>query len=277
MSHIISENPTATPVRLCPGSVRAKLNRWLFDLHHPTGRNVNLCVIFVVVAGVIISMLTTIPEVRAEWGRIIWWTEIGITIGFGVEYLLRLYAAQRRREYAFGFFGLVDLFTVLPLLFTGDPALALRLLRILRLLKLARYLGTLWLFLASLRDVVEIIVVAVSAIGLVVLMAGNVIYILEPQTVGNAFGGVWWSLVTMTTVGYGDIVPQTIPGQLLAALLMIMGIGLFAMITAIVSFKLVSTMKSPERCVRCDRRIESAYSFCPYCGVPQRTPSGDGE
>ncbi len=278
MSDTISDNATAAlaQARHRCEHVRTKLNRWLFDLKNPTGRNVNLCIISLVVVGVFVSMLTTIPGVRLKWGRTIWLMEVGITMVFAVEYLLRLYAAQRRKEYAFGFFGLVDLFTVLPLLFTGDPALAVRLLRILRLLKLARYLGTLWLFFASLRDVVEILVVAVAAIGLVVLMAGNIVYFLEPQTVSNAFEGMWWSLVTMTTVGYGDIVPQTIFGQLLAALLMIMGIALFAMITAIVSYKLATTMKCPNHCPHCDRRVEAAFSYCPYCGAPQEASLRNG-
>jgi len=222
-------------------------------------------------------MSATVPSVRSTWGREIWLVEVGITVGFAIEYLLRLYAAERRREYAFGFFGLVDLFTVLPLLFVGDPALALRLLRILRLLKLARYLTSLWLFIATMRDVIEIVVVAISSIGLVALLAGNLIFLLEPGTVSNAFEGVWWSLVTMTTVGYGDIVPQTTAGKLLAALLMIIGIAMFAMITGVVTFKLASTMKKTKQCARCYREIEAGFSFCPYCGGPQPDDSGDGE
>ncbi len=253
------------------GGPRGRLNRLLFDLEDPVGRNLNLCIILVVVGGVIVSMMATVPEIHRQWGRVIWVAEVSITIVFAVEYLLRLYAARRRREYALGFFGLVDLFTVLPLLLTGDPALALRLLRIVRLLKLARYLSTLWLFISSMRDVVEIVLVVVASIGVVVLMAGNVIYLLEPETVANAFEGVWWSLVTMTTVGYGDIVPQTTPGKLLAALLMIMGISMFAMITGVVSYKIASTMKNRMQCAHCDKAIEARFGYCPHCGVFQQT------
>lgn len=252
------------------GTLRARLNRLLFDLKNPAGRNVNLFIIMVVIGGVLLSMLATVPEVHHRWGRWIWIAEVSITAAFTVEYLLRLYAAERRREYAFGFFGLVDLFTILPLLLTGDPALALRLLRIVRLLKLARYLSTLWLFIASMRDVVEIVVVTVASIGVVVLMAGNVIYLFEPETVSNAFGGVWWSLVTMTTVGYGDIVPQTTAGKLLAALLMIMGIAMFAMITGVVSYKIGSTMKNRKQCAPCGRSIEVRFEYCPHCGARQQ-------
>ncbi len=253
------------------GALRARLNRLLFDLKNPVGRNVNLFIIFVVIGGVLLSMLATVPEIHHRWGRMIWIAEVSITGAFAVEYLLRLYAAQRRREYAFGFFGLVDLFTVLPLLLTGDPALALRLLRIVRLLKLARYLSTLWLFIASMRDVVEIVLVAVASIGVAVLMAGNVIYLLEPETVANAFGGVWWSLVTMTTVGYGDIVPHTTAGKLLAALLMIMGIAMFAMITGVVSYKIASTMTNRTQCTLCGRSIEVRFAYCPHCGARQQS------
>ncbi len=251
-------------------TARGRLNRLLFDLKNPAGRNVNLFIILVVIGGVLLSMLATVPGIQHQWGRAIWIAEVSITAAFTVEYLLRLYAAKRRREYALGFFGLVDLFTVLPLLLTGDPALALRLLRIVRLLKLARYLGTLWLFVASMRDVLEIILVAVASIAVAVLMAGNLIYLLEPGTVSNAFGGVWWSLVTMTTVGYGDIVPQTTAGRLLAALLMIMGIAMFAMITGVVSYKISSTMRSRRPCGSCHRSIEAGFTYCPNCGALQR-------
>ncbi|MDH3279556.1 MAG: ion transporter [Gammaproteobacteria bacterium] len=263
----------ATPTS---STVRVKLNRLLFDLRHPAGRNLNLFIIFVVICGVVISMLATVPGVSALSGQTIWLIEVGITMGFAVEYLLRLYAAERRREYAFGFFGLVDLFTVLPLLFVGDPALALRLLRILRLFKLARYLNSLWLFIASMRDVIEIVVVAISSIGLVILLAGNIIFLLEPATVSNAFEGVWWSLVTMTTVGYGDIVPQTIAGKLLAALLMIMGIAMFAMITGVVTFKLANAITTAKHCARCDHEIQAGFSYCPYCGRPQPVGPNNG-
>lgn len=267
----VSDNPRASAPRRKPCSkpMRATLNRLLFDLKDPGGRNVNVLIILVVIGGVLVSMLATLPEVNARWSREIWLIELGITAAFAVEYACRLYAARRRFEYAFGFFGLVDLGTLLPLLLFGDPALAVRLLRILRLLKLARYLSTLWLFIRSMRDVIEIVVVAMSSIGLVVLLAGNVIFLLEPDTVSNAFEGVWWSLVTMTTVGYGDIVPQTTAGKLLAASLMIMGIALFAMITGVVTFKLTSTINAGQPCEECNGDLDAGFAYCPHCGTPR--------
>jgi len=184
------------------------------------------------------------------------------------EYLLRIAVAQRPLRYALSFYGVVDLLTWLPLLL-GQGSAALRLLRIVRLLKLLRYMGALRLFLASMRDAAELVLVVVGAISGIAIIAGNLIHLIEPDTFSNAFVGAWWALVTMTTVGYGDLVPHSESGMVIAALLMMTGIVMFAMLTGTISVKIASLIHQDAKCPACAARIRASHRFCPHCGDPQ--------
>lgn len=145
----------------------------------------------------------------------------------------------------------MDLLSWLPLLLIGDASVSIRLLRVLRLLKLMRYLRAMGLFLASLRDVLDLVLIVVAAIVVIAVIAGNLMHLIEPQTFANAFIGSWWGVVTMTTVGYGDLVPVTALGKTAAAALMILGITLFALLTATISAKVNQALGQRERCDAC--------------------------
>jgi len=108
-----------------------------------------------------------------------------------------------------------------------------------------------------------------GTIGLISVLVGNSIFILEPQTFANAFEGTWWSLVTMSTVGYGDFVPQTALGKTLAAALIMSGICMFAMITAVISVKVGRLVSHMNRCMSCNRGLPPDYTYCPHCAAPQ--------
>jgi len=107
-----------------------------------------------------------------------------------------------------------------------------------------------------------------GTIGLISVLIGNMIYILEPQTYSNAFEGTWWSLVIMSTVGYGDFVPQSGVGKLLATILIMSGICMFAMVTAVVSVKVGRMINSTVRCVSCKHGISPDFLYCPHCATP---------
>lgn len=222
--------------------LRARLNRWLFDLSSPAGRRTNAALMIVIIVSVIIGMLGTITHLAEQWKAWFYTVEVGVICLFMIEYITRLLTARRPLSYALSFYGLVDLATLLPLLILGDANTAIRLLRVFRLLKLIRYLRALQLFIASLRDVFEIVAVVISAISIIVLVAGNLIYLLEPENITNAFEGCWWSLVTMTTVGYGDIVPHSAAGRILASVLIMVGISIFAMLTGVISVKISQSL-----------------------------------
>ena len=121
-----------------------------------------------------------------------------------------------------------------------------------------------------------------GTIALISITMGNLVYILEPDTFKNAFEGTWWSLVTMSTVGYGDFVPQTPLGRIIAAGLIMSGICMFAMVTAVVSVRVGRMVHNAVRCERCNHGISPDYDFCPHCALPQQaqeeplTPEEDG-
>jgi len=246
---------------------RKRMNTWLFDLNSPVGKRLNLMIMVIIVCGALVSMLETLQDVTDRWESVIQILSVVVTILFSVEYLLRIYAAKSPLRYVFSFYGVIDLLAVLPAILMGDFNTAIRLLRVLRLLKLIRYLKALELFIASLQDVFEIMLVSIIAIIIIVLLGGNLIFYLEPNNISNAFEGAWWALVTMTTVGYGDIVPHTPAGQLVAAFLMISGLGMFAMLTGTISVKIAYILSHKTRCPSCARPLDEKSIYCNFCGV----------
>lgn len=252
-----------------PAAFRSLLNTALFDLRSPLGRLTNIIGMGVIVFSVLLAMVATLDVFSARTKRVIELIELTVTVLFAFEYFLRVWAAKYSWRYIFSFYGLVDLMTWLPLLLLGDANLAIRLLRILRLLKLLRYLRALELFLRSLSDVLDVLLVLVIAIVITVLISGNLVYFLEPNTFDNAFSGAWWALVTMTTVGYGDMVPVTVAGKVVAALLMVIGISMFALLTGTISVKVAHLLTRDRDCQNCNRAINSDYQYCPRCGAEQ--------
>ncbi len=248
-------------------SFRSRLNTWLFDLNNPVGKALNLTIMVFILCGVFVSMLETLHEGTSAWGSAIHMVGVAATILFGVEYLLRLYAAKSSLRYAFSFYGIVDLLAVLPALLLGDFNISIRLLRVLRLLKLIRYLKALEMFVKSLQGVFEIMLVSMIAISIIALLGGNLMYYLEPSSVQNAFGGVWWALVTMTTVGYGDIVPQTPAGKIDAIFIMMFGLAMFAMLTGTIAVKIAHILSHKTSCPRCSRPVPTESVYCNFCGV----------
>lgn len=249
--------------------IKRHLNLALFDLNSRSGRNTNFVGIIVIVFTVILSMIGTLESISSNTRNNIEIAELVITFAFALEYILRVFAARRRVAYIFSFYGLIDLLTWLPLLFIGDGTLAIRLLRILRLLKFIRYLKALHLFLASLQDTIEIMLVVAFTVLIVIAISGNLIYAIEPETIPNAFVGSWWSLVTMTTVGYGDIVPVSTGGKVIASILMVTGITIFAMLTGTISVKISQIVSRTHVCIKCKCKLSDEYGYCPHCGIEQ--------
>ncbi len=263
-------DPQSWRHRIINNPVRDNLNQCLFDLSSPIGRKVNQTLMLIIIFSVIMGMMGSLKDVEQQWQTLFHSFEYGITLVFIFEYVLRLYSARRPLAYAFSIYGIIDLATLLPLLIFGDSNTVIRLLRVFRLLKLIRYLRALQLFVSSLKDVFEIMVVVLAAIIIIVLVAGNLIYFLEPQNINDAFEGCWWALVTMTTVGYGDIVPHSPAGRLLASSLIIMGVTIFAMLTGTISVKVNHVVSYNRQCHECKRKMVQEFIYCPYCGSHQQ-------
>jgi voltage-gated potassium channel len=250
------------------------LNTALFDLNTRLGRTVNIFSMLVIVFSVALSMISTLDVITPSQKLTIEGIEFAVSIGFTIEYFLRLLSAKRPLAYAFSFYGLIDLLTWLPLLFFGDANLAIRLLRLMRLLKLIRYLRAIHLFLSSLQDTIDSLIVVICAIIIIILFAGNLIHTVEPETFPDAFIGSWWALVTMTTVGYGDVVPNSGVGKLIAAGLMLSGIAMFAMLTATISVKIAAVINREQEEKEHLSGVAKTANYCPNCGVKQgeKTP-----
>lgn len=251
--------------------LRKWLNTLLFDLQSPVGRSANLFTMLVIIASVLLAMVGTVYTISEQIKSYIRIVEVGVTLFFCFEYFCRIYAGRWPWAYIFSIYGIIDLLSWLPLILFGDTYLALRLLRVLRLLKLLRYLKAMRVFFASMLDIFDTIVVVLSTICIIVLVSGNFIHYLEPETFPNAFLGCWWSLVTMTTVGYGDMVPQTLTGKAAAAILMLMGVTLFALLTGSITVKLNEFIQTKKNCKFCQRMMPLDGDFCPYCGGFQYT------
>jgi len=259
---------------------RTVLREVIFEADTPLGKGFDVLLIVSILASVMAVMLDSIGAVRSRYGNFLYGIEWLFTIVFTVEYLLRLICVGRPLKYAFSFYGVVDLLAIIPtyvsLLLPGSQYLLviriLRILRIFRILKLVPYLGEARLLMKALRASSHKIAVFIYTVLTLVVIFGSLMYVIE----GGANGftsiprSIYWAIVTLTTVGYGDISPQTVLGQTLASMVMILGYAIIAVPTGIVTVEMsrafgrnVSTKVCPE----CSAEgHESDACHCKFCG-----------
>ncbi|MDX8389166.1 MAG: ion transporter [Mariprofundaceae bacterium] len=249
--------------------LRAQLNSLLFDTSTTQGKILNRIIIVVIMVAVFLSMMDTVANVHNVWAAEFATAQRWIMIGFTIEYVLRVYAAPRRAHYMKGFNGIIDLLTILPLFLGMDGNALIRLLRLFRVVKVALHFPVVRALFLSLQGSMPMLLGVLGTIAMISVLMGNLINILEPETFPNAFDGAWWSLVTMSTVGYGDFVPQTPSGRMVAAALIMAGICMFAMVTAVISVRVGRMANMGTKCVGCNRAISSEFSYCPHCGSEQ--------
>jgi voltage-gated potassium channel len=272
-----------------PGSLRAKTHRVIFLHDTPAGKAFDVALILAILLSVAAVMAESVHSIDAEFGTALRAAEWVVTVLFTVEYLLRLWSVRRPTAYAKSFFGLVDLFAVLPtwasLILPGGQVLAviriLRVIRVFRILKLAQFVGEARLLGAAVRAARYKITVFLISVMSIVVIVGSMMYLVEGPTSGftSIPRGVYWGIVTLTTVGYGDIAPATTMGQVLAALVMILGYGIIAVPTGIFTAELAhqSRIARPSlgrrECSDCGRNEpDPEAGFCRYCGTNLARP-----
>lgn len=249
-------------------TLRQKIYVIVFEADTPAGRAFDLTLIFFILLSVVLVMLDSIPDIHDQFGVWLLAGEWLITVLFTMEYLLRLFVARRPGRYAWSFYGVVDLLSILPtylgILFPGMHFLTtvriLRILRIFRILKMVQFLGegnNLWQALKRSRHKITVFLTTVLT---VVIVVGSLMYLIEGS--GSGFTSIpksiYWAIVTMTTVGYGDIAPTTPLGQIVASLLMIVGYGIIAVPTGIVTSEMMRPTKpaTGDACPCCGKKVE---------------------
>ena len=237
-------------------STKEKLHEIIFEAETPIGRKFDVILLWVILLSVGVVFLESVPAISAEYGELLRWAEYGFTAIFTVEYIVRLLTAGRVLKYAGSFFGIVDLLSVLPtfveLLLPGVASIrvirVLRLLRIFRVLKLVGFMKESTLLKESLLGARRKIMVFMATVLVLVTILGTLVYIVEGEAAGftSIPRSIYWAIVTVTTVGYGDIVPITILGQTIASIIMLIGYAIIAVPTGIVSAEMVSYDRRKE-------------------------------
>lgn len=268
------------PTRKPDHGLRARVHELIFEADTRAGKFFDLALIFCILLSVVAVVLDSMAGVRARHGVLLGRIEWALTILFTVEYLLRLWCIGRPLRYATSFYGVVDLLAILPtylsLLFPAGRYLLvirmLRVLRIFRILKLVQLLDEARHMNRVLRASVRRLAVFFATIIVLVVVFGSVMYVVEGEQNGftSIPRSVYWAIVTMTTVGYGDISPQTALGQSLASLVMLVGFSIIAVPTGIVAAEFrrarggqVSTQVCPQ-CAAEGHDVDAVY--CRICG-----------
>ena len=267
-------------------SLRARLHEIIFEADTPAGRLFDLLLLVAILTSVAVVLLESVASVRARVGPELRALEWGFTVLFTVEYILRLASVQRPLRYARSPFGLIDLLAILPtylsVLLPGAQSLLvirlLRLLRVFRVLKLAEYLRESRILAQALRASWRKIAVFLLTVMTIVVVVGTMMYVIEGEERGftSIPISIYWAVVTLTTVGYGDLAPVTSLGRALSMLLMLTGYGIIAVPTGIVTVELTRASMAPistQACPVCGAGgHEADAKYCRKCGAHLATP-----
>jgi voltage-gated potassium channel len=262
-------------------ATKARIHEIIFEADTPAGKAFDVALLVLIILSVVAVTLESTAAVADRYGPWLRAFEWVVTIIFTIEYLFRLYCVSKPARYARSFFGIVDLLAILPtylsLIIPGAQSLivirALRLLRVFRVLKLAHFVGEASELTTALRASARKIIVFLGAVLTIVVIVGSIMYLIEGEA--NGFTSIpvsiYWAIVTMTTVGYGDIAPQTALGKILASAIMIMGYGIIAVPTGIVSVELagvtrkrITTQACPD-CGAVGHDLDAVH--CKFCGA----------
>jgi voltage-gated potassium channel len=266
---------------------RLRLHEIIFEAETPAGKLFDLLLIISIILSVLIVMLDSMKDINDIYGNYLYILEWSFTIIFTLEYILRLFCIGKPFHYIFSFFGIVDFLAILPtyisLFFPGSQFLGivrvLRLLRVFRVLKLVQYLSELQHLTQALyasRRKIEVFLYGVITL---MVILGTLMYVIEGEENGftSIPKSIYWAIVTMTTVGYGDIYPKTSLGQTLASIVMIIGYSIIAVPTGIITAELTQIDSEQQvttiSCHQCSAEGHDRDAlFCKFCGASLYAP-----
>lgn len=272
--------PMSQPQADAESELKKKLRIIIFGTDTPAGRWFDLALILCIIASVTLVLLDTVSSINARWGGLIHVLEWIFTVIFTLEYGIRIYCSAHRWQYAHSFYGIVDLLSVLPsylaLFFPGANFTliirVLRLFRIFRVLKLLRYLSEGNLLLKAMMQSSRKVFLFFFSVSLIIMVLSAIMYMVEGPE--NGFSSIpksiYWTIVTITTVGYGDITPNTELGQAIAALTMLIGYSIIAIPTGILTAEISQEIGRHRDLRRCSNCLKTGHDqdaeYCNKCG-----------
>ena len=262
-------------------SLKHRLHEIIYEADTPAGKLFDIALLFLILFSVVLVMLESVSWIGEDYANLLYQIEWGITALFSLEYIARLLVVKKPWRYITSFFGIIDLLSILPMyisfFFVGTSSLvalrALRLLRVFRILKLSRYIGESNFLMAALWASRAKIGVFLFAVIILCIIFGTIMYLVEGEVNGftSIPRGIYWCIVTLTTVGYGDIAPMTPLGRFIASIIMIMGYGIIAVPTGIVTSEMTQQQQNPDTntqaCPNCmtETHLDDAV-YCHNCG-----------
>lgn len=262
-------------------SLRGKLFIVIFGAHTQRGRQFDLILLWIILLSVLVVCLESVPKIRAEYHPLLFALEIFFTIIFTIEYFLRIYSHPRPLKYLFSFFGIIDMLSIIPfyltfLLPSGHFLVTiriLRLLRVFRILKLTSFVHHAHVLKTAIFASLQKITVFMLTIVALVLIIGTIMYVVEGEEHGftSIPQSIYWAIVTITTVGYGDLTPKTPLGQVISSIVMIMGYAIIAVPTGIVTVEMsrsqpISKRANSMECLSCGKEMPKNANYCSNCG-----------
>lgn len=262
--------------------LRTRVFQIIFESDTPLAKGFDIALIVAILASVLVVMLESIESLRANYGTLFFWLEWGFTIAFTLELAARLYCLERPLQYLKSFYGMVDLIAILPtwlaLLLPGAQTLVmvrlLRTLRIFRVLRLMEFVGEGRLLIGALKRSSHQIFLFLFTVFMLVSIFASIVYLIEPAEAGftSIPTAIYWAIVTLTTVGFGDIVPVTPLGQAISVVVMLIGYSIIAVPTGVFSAEVIRSIRadrySDEACPGCGHdRHEQRAKYCLLCGT----------
>jgi voltage-gated potassium channel len=260
---------------------QSRLHEVIYESNTRAGKAFDIALLILIFASILIVMLDSIERWHILYGDLFFKLEWAVTILFTIEYTLRLICIKQPLRYVFSFLGLIDLLALIPsylsIFFVGAQSLlvlrALRLLRVFRIFKLTHFLSEMQFLGVALKGSLRKISIFMLVVLTLVIILGSIMYLIEKGENGftSIPDSIYWAIVTITTVGYGDISPVTPLGKFVASIIMLIGYGIIAVPTGIVTTEMALAVKRKqqknEACPNCGREgHDSDANFCKFCG-----------
>jgi voltage-gated potassium channel len=271
------------------GAFRTRIFQIVFESDTPVAKGFDIALIVAILSSVLVVMLDSVEAYHADYGPLFYWLEWGFTIAFTIELGIRLYCLDKPLGYLRSFYGIVDVIAILPtwlmLIIPGAQALVvvrlLRTLRIFRVLRLMEFVGEGRLLIGALKRSSHQIFLFLFTVFMLVNIFAAAVYLIEPDEAGftSIPQSIYWAIVTLTTVGYGDIVPVTPVGRAISMMVMLIGYSIIAVPTGVFSAEVIRSIRadrySDEACPGCGHdRHEHRARYCLLCGtwLDEETP-----